>query len=85
MKEIIIETSARHVHVTQEVLEKLFGEGAQLEVKKMLSQPGQFAKVLEAPIAIIDKRRPEPNKAEVMNIIGEVKDRVCIVVDDMVE
>ena len=43
MKEIIIETSARHVHVTQEVLEKLFGEGAQLEVKKMLSQPGQFA------------------------------------------
>lgn len=43
MKEIIIETSARHVHVTQEVLEKLFGKGAQLEVKKMLSQPGQFA------------------------------------------
>ena len=43
MKEILIETSARHVHVTQEVLEKLFGEGAQLEVKKMLSQPGQFA------------------------------------------
>ena len=45
----------------------------------------EFAKVLEAPIAIIDKRRPEPNKAEVMNIIGEVKDRVCIVVDDMVD
>ena len=43
MKEILIETSARHVHVTQEVLEKLFGEGAQLEVKKMLSQPGQYA------------------------------------------
>lgn len=43
MKEFIIETSARHVHVTKETLEKLFGEGAQLEVKKMLSQPGQFA------------------------------------------
>lgn len=43
MKEFIIETSARHVHVTQEVLEKLFGEGAQLTVKKMLSQPNQFA------------------------------------------
>lgn len=43
MKEFIIETSARHAHVTQEVLEKLFGEGAQLTVKKMLSQPGQFA------------------------------------------
>ncbi len=43
MKEILIETSARHVHVNQEVLEKLFGAGAELEVKKMLSQPGQFA------------------------------------------
>lgn len=43
MKEFIIETSARHVHVTQEVLERLFGPGAELEIKKMLSQPGQFA------------------------------------------
>lgn len=40
---ILVETSARHVHVTQEVLETLFGEGYQLTVKKMLSQPGQFA------------------------------------------
>ena len=43
MKQILIETSARHVHVTKETLEILFGKGAQLEVKKMLSQPGQFA------------------------------------------
>lgn len=43
MKEFIIETSARHVHVTKETLEILFGKGATLEVKKMLSQPGQFA------------------------------------------
>ena len=43
MKEFIIETSARHAHVTQETLEVLFGKGATLEVKKMLSQPGQFA------------------------------------------
>ena len=43
MKEILVETSARHVHVTQETLEILFGKGAELEVKKMLSQPGQFA------------------------------------------
>ena len=42
MKEILVETSARHVHVTQETLEVLFGEGAQLEVRAMLSQPGQF-------------------------------------------
>lgn len=43
MEEFIIETSARHVHVTQETLEVLFGKGAELTVKKMLSQPGQFA------------------------------------------
>ncbi len=44
-----------------------------------------FAQVLEAPIAIIDKRRPEPNKAEVMNIIGDVKGKACVLVDDMVD
>ena len=43
MKQFIIETSARHVHVTQETLEVLFGKGAELTVKKMLSQPGQYA------------------------------------------
>jgi ribose-phosphate pyrophosphokinase len=36
-------------------------------------------------LAIIDKRRPEPNKAEVMNIIGDVKDRACVIVDDLVD
>lgn len=43
MKEFIIETSARHVHVSQETLETLFGAGYQLTVRKELSQPGQFA------------------------------------------
>ena len=41
--EFIVETSARHVHVTQETLEILFGKGATLTKKKDLSQPGQFA------------------------------------------
>ena len=39
----MVETSARHVHVTQKTLETLFGAGYQLTVKKELSQPGQFA------------------------------------------
>lgn len=39
----MVETSARHVHVTQQTLETLFGAGYQLTVKKELSQPGQFA------------------------------------------
>ena len=42
-KEFIVETSARHVHVTQEHLEILFGKGYELTKKKDLSQPGQFA------------------------------------------
>ena len=36
---VLVETSARHVHVTEEALKVLFGENAQLTVKKMLSQP----------------------------------------------
>lgn len=42
-KKFIVETSARHIHVTQETLETLFGKGAELHNKKNLSQPGQFA------------------------------------------
>ena len=39
----MIETSARHIHLTQETVEKLFGEGYELTVRKPLSYPGQFA------------------------------------------
>lgn len=43
------------------------------------------AKRLECELAIIDKRRPKPNVAKVMNIIGDVKDRTCMIMDDMVD
>ncbi len=43
------------------------------------------AKQLGVDLAIIDKRRPNPNVAEVMNIIGEVQGRTCLLVDDMVD
>lgn len=45
----------------------------------------KLADRLKAPIAIIDKRRPEPNVAEVMNIIGNVENQTVIVVDDMID
>ena len=45
-----------------------------------------FAKRLDdADLAIIDKRRPRANESKVMNIIGEIKDRTCIIVDDVVD
>jgi ribose-phosphate pyrophosphokinase len=44
-----------------------------------------LAKKLDADLAIIDKRRPKPNVAKVMNIIGEVSGRTCIIMDDMVD
>jgi len=44
-----------------------------------------LAKRLESDLAIIDKRRPKPNVATVMNIIGEVAGRTCILMDDMVD
>lgn len=45
----------------------------------------ELADRVRAPIAIIEKRRPEPGVAKVMNIIGDVKDRNCFVVDDIVD
>lgn len=44
-----------------------------------------LANYMHAPIAIIDKMRPRPNEASVMNIIGEVKDKNCVIIDDMVD
>jgi ribose-phosphate pyrophosphokinase len=45
-----------------------------------------FAKRIDnADLAIIDKRRPQPNVSEVMNIIGEVEGKTCVLVDDMVD
>lgn len=44
-----------------------------------------FASRLDVPLAIVDKRRPKANVCEVMNIIGDIKDKICIVVDDMVD
>ncbi len=44
-----------------------------------------LARRLQAGLAIIDKRRPKPNVSEVMNVIGEVKGKNCIIVDDMVD
>ncbi|MBO7209152.1 MAG: ribose-phosphate diphosphokinase [Clostridia bacterium] len=45
----------------------------------------KFAEKLDATIAIIDKRRPKPNVSEVMNIIGDIKDKRIILVDDMID
>ncbi len=45
----------------------------------------RLAALIDAPIAIIDKRRPRPNEAEVSNIIGEIDGKVAIMVDDMVD
>jgi ribose-phosphate pyrophosphokinase len=44
-----------------------------------------FAKRLSCPLAILDKRRDEPNVAEVMNVVGDVKDRNCLLVDDLID
>ena len=63
-KKVLVETSARHVHVTREALDILFGEGYELTVKKELSQPGQFAS--NERVAVIGPRavsRRSPSSA----------------------
>ena len=45
----------------------------------------EYAKRLNATMAIVDKRRPKPNESEVMNIIGDVKDKIAVIIDDMID
>ncbi|MCD8294720.1 MAG: ribose-phosphate pyrophosphokinase [Clostridia bacterium] len=45
----------------------------------------KVAAKMDAKLAIVDKRRPKPNVMEVMNIIGEVKDKTCLMVDDLID
>lgn len=49
------------------------------------SRARAFGKVLNAPIAIVDKRRPEPNVARVENVIGDVKGKTALLVDDIID
>ena len=55
----MVETSARHVHVTEETFKKLFGEDAKLTFKKALSQPGQFA--CEERITVVGPKKELAN------------------------
>jgi putative phosphotransacetylase len=57
-KKVLVETSARHVHVSEETLKVLFGENAQLTVKKMLSQPGQYA--CEERVTVVGPKKSLP-------------------------
>ena len=50
-----------------------------------LVRTSKLAEKLNAPLAIIDKRRPEPNKAEILSIVGKVQGKTCIIVDDIVD
>lgn len=68
MAKFIVETSARHIHVTQEVLEQLCGEGFQLEVRGTLSQPGQFVSTTR-----LDVVGPK-NTIKNVSILGPVRD-----------
>ncbi|MBS5724411.1 MAG: phosphate propanoyltransferase [Clostridiales bacterium] len=58
-KKVLVETSARHVHLTEEHIAILFGEGATLTFKKALSQPGQFA--CEERVTVVGPKKSIPN------------------------
>ena len=73
---VLVETSARHLHLSQEHLEILFGKGHELTVKKMLSQPGQFA--CEEKVTVVNKCVDKRTGAEVektltMSVLGPVR------------
>lgn len=66
-KTVLVETSARHVHVSRRVLDILFGEGYELTKKKDLSQPGQYA--CEERVAVIGPKSSFP----AVSILGPVR------------
>ena len=73
---ILVETSARHIHLTQEAVEALFGAGHVLTKKKDLSQPGQFA--CEEKVTVVNKCVDRKTGAEVektltMSVLGPVR------------
>ena len=71
---ILVETSARHVHVTQETLEILFGKGHELSVRKMLSQPGQYASTDKVTVLGYNKKDPNgPRPSAALSILGPVR------------
>ena len=71
-KEVLVEVSARHVHVSQEALEVLFGAGYQLTPKKELSQPGQYA--CEERVAVVGEKSSFP----AVSILGPVRNSVQV-------
>mgnify|MGYP003294888120 CR=1 FL=1 len=77
MREILVETSARHVHVSQETLEILCGKGAQLEVRAPLSQPGQFVSKTRVDVVGYKIDKATGNKVETVlkgvSILGPVR------------
>lgn len=66
-KKVLVETSARHVHLTREALDTLFGKGYTLTNKKNLSQPGQFA--CEERVTVVGTKKSLPN----VSILGPVR------------
>lgn len=65
--QVVVEISARHIHLSQEHLDILFGEGYELTVKKMLSQPGQYA--CEERVKVVGTKGEFP----AVSILGPVR------------
>ncbi|GHU58731.1 phosphate propanoyltransferase [Clostridia bacterium] len=70
--EVLVETSARHVHLSQEALEALFGAGATLTKKKDLSQPGQYS--CEERVTIVGPKKEIPN----VSVLGPTRPQTQI-------
>lgn len=76
-REIINDLTNRYYHCTKPVIVSPDIGG--------VARARSIAKQLDTNIAIIDKRRPNPNESEVMNIIGDVQGKNCIIVDDIID
>lgn len=85
-------TPVDNVYATPVMLDDMFAKGyndnatvVSPDVGGVVRARAVAKKLQDTDLAIIDKRRPAPNQSEVMNIIGDVKNRRCIIVDDIVD
>ena len=72
-----------HTDISEQEIVNLMGGPP--DVGSVLRARATAKHLSDADLAIIDKRRPEPNKSQVMNIIGDVSGRDCLLIDDIVD
>ena len=90
-EEITLYTTSQNPHLSRLVMSAFGGVAPENKLRVVAPDVGgterarALGKILNIGLAIVDKRRPKPGQSQVMNIIGDVKGKTCILVDDIID